>query len=233
VNTFETRSWEGVRLELLRRINSRIWAPGAIIPPETQLAEEFRCSRATVSRAMRELASAGLIERRRKAGTRVLATPVRKAVFSIPVTRLEIEGRGHTYRFVQLEFTEEAARGAAASRLAVPLKSKIWRIRTLHLADSAPFLFEDRLLNPRAVPRNFRTLIDTMSVNEWLVRNVAYLEGDITFSAANASAVEAEHLGVAQGAAVLIAERSTRNAVGIITAVRLTYAPGYRLHTAL
>lgn len=233
MNASEPKTWNGIREELLRRINSRVWAPGSLIPPETQLADEFQCSRATVNRAMRALSSAGLIERRRKAGTRVLPTPVRKAVFSIPITRLEIEGRGHAYRFVVLEFALEPATGPAASRLDVPLKSMVWRVRTLHLADNAPFLYEDRYVNPKMVPRNFRTAVADMSVNEWLVRNITYTAGDITFSAANASELEAEFLRLAKGTAVFIAERTTRSDLGVITAVRLTYPPGYRLHTDL
>ena len=58
---------------------------------------EFGCARATVSRALRDLAEAGVLERRRKAGTRVALHPVRRATLDIPVTRQEIEGRGQSY----------------------------------------------------------------------------------------------------------------------------------------
>jgi GntR family transcriptional regulator, histidine utilization repressor len=231
LTAIDTKSWEGVKLELLRRIQNRVWAPGTIIPPEKQLAEEFQCSRTTVNRAMRELATVGLIERKRKAGTRVLATPARKAVFSIPITRLEIQGRGHAYRFVQLEFTAQPAKGLVASRLGVPPKSEVMRARTLHFADSAPFLYEDRWINPAAVPKNIQSRIGDLSLNEWLVRNVPYSEGDIAFSAANSTNLEAEHLGIPPGTAVLVVDRTTRNDTGVITVVRLVYAPGYRLHT--
>jgi GntR family transcriptional regulator, histidine utilization repressor len=229
----DTKSWEGVKLELLRRIQSRIWAPGTVIPPETQLADEFQCSRTTVNRAMRELSAAGLIERRRKAGTKVLATPVRKATFSIPITRLEIQGRGHAYRFVQLEFSQQEATGLVAGQLGVPPKSMVMRARTLHLADNAPFLYEDRWINPRTVPKNIHARLGDLSLNEWLVRNVPYSDGDIAFSAANSTSVEAEHLGIQTGTAVLIVDRTTRNAAGVITVVRLVYAPGYRLRTEI
>jgi GntR family transcriptional regulator, histidine utilization repressor len=45
------------------------------------------CARATVNRALRDLAEAGLLERRRKGGTRVPLTPVRKATFEIAIIR--------------------------------------------------------------------------------------------------------------------------------------------------
>ena len=77
--------WQSVHAEVLRRIRSREWLPGALIPNETDLAAEFGCARATVSRALRELADAGLLTRRRKAGTHVALNPVRKATLQIPV----------------------------------------------------------------------------------------------------------------------------------------------------
>jgi DNA-binding transcriptional MocR family regulator len=87
----------------MRRINERIWPPGELIPGEVELAEEFGCARATVNRALRELADEGLLERRRKAGTRVVRDPVRKARLDIAIIRLEVEGRGMAYRFDLLE----------------------------------------------------------------------------------------------------------------------------------
>ncbi len=88
------QSWEAIRAEVLNRIRTRVWPPGALIPSEEALAEEFGCARATVNRALRELADAGVLERKRKAGTRVAALPVRKATLDIPVIRQEIAARG-------------------------------------------------------------------------------------------------------------------------------------------
>ena len=56
-------SWESVKAEAMRRITERIWRPGELIPNEEDLASEFGCARATVNRAMQELAEAGLVER--------------------------------------------------------------------------------------------------------------------------------------------------------------------------
>ena len=61
------KGWGEIRVEVLRRIRERIWPPGELIPSEEALAVEFCCARATVNRALRELAEAGVLERRRKA----------------------------------------------------------------------------------------------------------------------------------------------------------------------
>ena len=71
------RSTEAGRDAAIIGRRRRDWPPGALIPGEEALAQEFGVARATVNRALSELARAGVLERRRKAGTRVAAgTPV-------------------------------------------------------------------------------------------------------------------------------------------------------------
>lgn len=126
-------TWQTIQNEALRRIRDREWKPGQMIPHEADLAEELGCARATVNRALRELAAAGFLERRRKAGTRVALNPVRKATFDIPIIRHDVEGRGakHGYRLLDramrttpAEILREAAAAAegapAAHRRAAP-----------------------------------------------------------------------------------------------------------------
>ena len=92
-------NWQAVQDEVLRRINNRLWKPGDLIPNETELATEFGCARATVNRALQNLADSGLLDRRRKAGTSVAKHPVRKATLDIPVIRNEIISKGLAYRY--------------------------------------------------------------------------------------------------------------------------------------
>ena len=53
-------------------------SPGAALPPEVEVAERFAVSRMTARHAFQELAQAGLIERRRGAGSFVLAPPLHR-----------------------------------------------------------------------------------------------------------------------------------------------------------
>lgn len=224
--------WEAIRTEVLRRIRSREWPPGAIIPGEEDLALEFGVARATVNRALRELATAGVVERKRRAGTRVAALPVRKATLDIPVIRQEIEARGQaaSHRVLLQELREAPV--PVASKLGLGAGTRLWWIETLHLADGAPFVFEARWLNPAVLPAAIPDFA-VISINEWLVANVGYAIGDIAFSASGASDREAQVLGVATGAALFITERSTWSADAAITLVRLAHVPGYRMQTLL
>lgn len=222
--------WEDVRAEVLRRIRARDWPPGALIPTEEALAQEFGVARATVNRALRDLAEAGLLERRRKAGTRVSLLPVRKATLDIPVIRQEVEARGQTHAFRLLRQSDAVPPVPVASRLGLPPGQAMIYLETVHLADGRPFVHEVRWLNPAVLPHPLPDFA-AVSANEWLVAQVAYATGDIAFSAEAAGPREAEVLDVPLGAAVFVTERTTWTAEAPITLVRLAHAPGYRMHT--
>ena len=225
--------WEGVRDEVLRRIRARDWPPGAVIPGEEALAVEFGVARATVNRALQALAEAGLLERRRKAGTRVALLPVRKATLDISIIRQEVEARGELYAHRVLAARMEGIPLAAALRMGVPAGVSMLFLETLHLAGGRPFAHEVRWLNPGVLPGRVVPDFAGMSANEWLVQNVAYATGDIAFSAEAATVGEAAALGISAGAPVFVTERVTWTAEAPITFVRLLHGPGYRLRTVV
>ena len=68
-------TWQAVQDIVLERIQNGIWPEGELIPTECDLAAELGCARATVNRAMQALAENGVVERRRKVGTRVAIHP--------------------------------------------------------------------------------------------------------------------------------------------------------------
>lgn len=61
---------------LENRITGGFWKIGEQIPTEIELAEEFECSRGTVGRAIARLAHEKLVERRTRAGTRVVQNTI-------------------------------------------------------------------------------------------------------------------------------------------------------------
>jgi len=233
VNAPARQGWTDIRAEVLRRLHSRAWKPGDAIPTEAELATEFGCARATVNRALRALAEEGWLDRRRKAGTRVAVRPVRKASFSIPVLREDIEGRGQSYGYSLLRRETARAPGAVCGRMGLARGVRLIHVTSVHLADGAPQVFEDRWINPVAVPEVSKAPLERVSANEWLLEHAPYTHGDIGFSAELAVGKTAEVLNVTPGAAVFVIERTTWNGERSVTAVRQVFAPGYRLHTVL
>jgi DNA-binding GntR family transcriptional regulator len=61
--------------DLTRRIEDGEWPPGARLPSETELTEEYGVSRSTVRKAKDILAERGLIEIRQGLGTYVAQPP--------------------------------------------------------------------------------------------------------------------------------------------------------------
>lgn len=227
-----SEGWESIRAEVLRRIRARDWPPGGLIPGEAALALEFGVARATVNRALRDLAEAGVVERRKRAGTRVAELPVRRARLDIPVIRQDVEARGLVHGFELLADALRAAPLPVTARLGLPEGAALRYLETLHLAGGRPYVFESRWLNPAVLPDPPPDFA-TRSVNEWLVTEVSLVSGDIVFSAEPATAREAEALGVAVATALFIAERTTFGLAGPVTLVRLAHAPGHRVRMSL
>lgn len=226
-------SYRDIGAEILRRIAERRWPPGSLIPGEEALVVEFGSSRATVNRALQDLARAGVLERRRKAGTRVARYPVREARFVIPLVRDEVEAAGKAYRYRLLERRLARPDEAVRVRLGTAPRQNLLHVRCLHLADGAPYQYEDRWINLAAVPEARHEPFDAVSPNEWLVANAPFSEAEFVFWAAGAGPEEAAQLNLRAGEAVFVSERLTWLGDKPVTLVRMTHPPGHRMVTRL
>jgi GntR family histidine utilization transcriptional repressor len=220
-------SFRAIRTELEARISKRVWRPGETIPGEEALAAEFGAARATVNRALQELARAGLVERKRKSGTRVAMHPVREARFVIPLVRAEIEASGLTYGYRLIGRQAAGAPAQIAERMGLAVGADCLHVTCLHLADGAPYQLEDRWISLDTAPDARAEPFDRISPNEWLVANAPFSQARFSFRAARADAVEATALGLAAGEAVFVAERLTWLSGRPITFVRMTHPPGH------
>ena len=177
-----TNSHHLIQERLLERIHSGEWKPGSLIPTEAALAEEFRCARTTVNRALRQLATDGLVVRKRRSGTRVALTPVRRATLEIPIIRHEVEKRGGAYSHHLLTCARKAPPLWVRVRFGINSDRSMLHLQTLHLSDRHPYMFEDRWVDLEAVPDITQAPLREISPNEWLVREVPYSRGEISFS---------------------------------------------------
>ena len=226
----ETRlSWTDVRNEIRARILDRTYAPGDRLPRDEDIARDLGCARATVHRAMQDLSQIGLVERKRKGGTRVLSDPVTRATVDIPITRREIEQRGSTYGYRLISRGIESTPPAIMARFAIAQPVDMLRVMALHLADGRPYIFEDRWIDTRSTPGILDVDLTCESANEWLVRNKPYSRVDVRFSAMNAEEGMARHLSTTPGRAVFVIERTTWIDAAPITTVEAVAAPGYQL----
>ncbi len=229
----EFNNWQAVQDEVLRRLHSRQWKPGELIPNEVELAQEFGCARPTVNRALRALADAGLLDRRRKAGTRVAMHPVRKATLEIPIIRLEIEGKGQKYAYKLLHTSQQSPTEILCKQFPLTNTQTILNLNAVHYADQKPYMYEVRWVNLAAIPQITDVDFTNISANEWLVMNAPFTKGDISFSAAPACAKEAKELDIPVGNAVFIVDRTTWYEGDVITSVRQVFFPDYAMNTVI
>ena len=219
-----------IKNDLLDRIRQGELRPGDKIDHEETIAEQYGCARATVHRAIRELAEEGYVERKRRAGTRVASAGARSTRVTIPLVRQQVEARGATYRFTMLEQRVEVPTGAARAALGLDADAKALFLSSLHFANDQPFQLEERWINLDAVPEAQTASFETINPNEWLLQTSPYTEAAHFFSATNATKEQAQHLGIQTGDALFLIERQTQLNSKSITFARLLH-PGsnYRM----
>jgi GntR family histidine utilization transcriptional repressor len=226
-----SHSWRSVREEVLRRIAHEDWRPGDAIPNEADLAAELGCARATVNRALRSLSDDGLLERRRKGGTRIARHPVGKATVRIPIVRMEIEERGARYGYRLLDRRMERAPDALRPRFGPHGEGDLLHVIAIHLADERPYALEDRWIVPETVPDALDQSFEVLGANEWLVRHLPLTRAQSEFFAINATDRETAALGASSGEALIVHRRMTWLAERPITLVEMTFAKGHTLRS--
>jgi GntR family transcriptional regulator, histidine utilization repressor len=224
-------SWKDVRDRIHGDILSGRYGPGDRMPRDADFAVQFACARTTVARAMKDLSDSGLIERRRKGGTRVRADPVTRGTLDIPVTRLEVERKGGNYAHQIIARETAQPPRAVLATFGVASTKPMLHLRALHLSDARPYILEDRWVCLDTAPEIADADLTAISANEWLVRNKPYDRLDMRFYAIEADAKTADLMEVEQGAALLVIERTTWIAGAPITTVKSVTAPGYQLIT--
>jgi GntR family histidine utilization transcriptional repressor len=224
-------SFRAVKAAILARIGSGDWGPGALLPTEVELAGSFGCARATVNRALTELAVEGIVDRRRKAGTRVRLSPRREARFEIPVARAEVAGMGLPYGYRLILRRVVPAPDWLAARMGLGPKARVLHLVACHSAGPDPWQAEDRWIGLDVLPQAEAADFETVAPTEWLVSTVPYSEVEVSFMAAEAGTAAAALLGIDAARAVFRVERTTWWQGSAVTHVRLSYAPGYRMTT--
>ncbi|MBN6152525.1 histidine utilization repressor [Xanthomonas sp. AmX2] len=214
-----------IRSEIEGRIRSGEWPPGHRIPFEHELMAQYGCSRMTVNKVLAMLADAGMIERRRRAGSFV-ARPhphMEQVALDIPDIPVEVAARGHAYRFELLDQCRRKPRAGVPQEAEVAAAGSVLALRSLHLADGRPFALEERVINPAAVPEALEMDFAVTVPGSWLLQHVPWTRAQHRISAIGADAAQAQRLQVPAGTACLVIDRQTWRGEQAITYVRQVF----------
>jgi GntR family histidine utilization transcriptional repressor len=214
-----------IRADIGKRILSGDWQPGHRIPFEYELMAEYGCARMTVNKALSSLTEAGLIERRRRAGSFVIRPTAQWPMLAIPDMEAEVRARGLEYRYELLHSHRRKATKQDRGFIDVARTATVLVLQCRHFAGTRPFALEDRLIAVDEVPDITSVDFRFDSPSAWLLRHVPWHAAQHEISARNADALIAPLLEVAPGSACLVVERHTWREGVAITAVR-SWFPG-------
>ena len=221
-----------------------VFPGGAVDPEDAQVAlarplgptcrarllqEEGLSSDAIAAAALRELAESGILERKRKSGTRVALHPVSRAVIAVQIVRREIEDRGANYGYALIDKTVDTPPHAVTFAMELAQAEDMLHVRAVHLADGVPYALEYRWISLRTVPQARDFDFVRQSANEWLLENVPYNRATLSILATPASPFEQEYLAVPEQTSILHVERATWQETGPVTFVTISYQPGHRI----
>ena len=213
-----------------QRIVSGTWPPGHRIPSEHELTAAYGCSRMTVNKVLTQLARAGMIERRRKAGSFVARAPSRAALLEIQDIKTEVQGLGLAYRFEIRERHKRRSLRAERELLDLAEAGPVLVLDCLHFAGPRPFCLEERIINLDAVPAAAAQRFDAIAPGPWLIDHVPWTSAEHRIRAEGAGAMAAAALKVSKGTPCLVIERRTWHSDQPVTHVRLTYpAEGHEI----
>lgn len=213
-----------IREQIEGLILSGVLKPGDHVPSEQELVAQHGVARMTASRALSDLVAAGLVVRRRKAGSFVAAPPSEEKLLGVPDMRETLAGHAHAV----LKRVVRAATGADRARLgALPKGARVVAVVVRHDSNGVPAAMEDRLISLDAVPDAAGESFAGSPPGTWLLERVPWTEAEHRIRAAGADAGMAAALGLAVGAACLVMERRTWRGDQPVTAARITW-PGDR-----
>lgn len=201
--------------DLRTRIASGHLEPGADVPTEAELAQQWKTSRGPIRNALAQLRNEGLIETTRGRPARVTGRKAHQAVdVSIPFTRWA-EQMGAAPGAQTQELSRRRADAEKAALLGIDEGDQIVEVLRLRLLDGRPTMLE-RLAFIEPVGRLlFGVDLDAVSITEFLdAEGFGYQDVDHEIDAVAADDVDAQLLEVAEGSPILRLHRVSRDAAG-------------------
>ncbi len=224
-------SWRNVRDTIHNAILCGRYGPGDRLPRDADLADNLNCARSTVQRAMQDLSNSGLVERRRKGGTRVRSEPVTRATLNIPIIRREVEQKGARYGHQLIRRSQALPPRKVMAKFELSTPHHMLQVEALHFSNGCPYILEDRWISLKTVPEAREVDFTQQSANEWLLLNQPYSRCDVSLFAISANDRFADLLQVKIGVALFVVERTTWIDKAPITTVQAIATPGYQLLT--
>lgn len=200
-----TALWSDIAATLRAEIAAGHYAPGDQIPTEASLAARFGVNRHTLRRALAALAAEGIVHARRGAGVFVTATPTDYPLGRRVRFHQNLMAAGRVPGRQILSLTTRAADRPEAQALRLQPGAPVHVVAGLSLADDLPVALFRSVFPAARLPDLPSHLAREGSVTRALaLAGVAdYVRSETRLTATAATAAQATHLRLAEGAPLL------------------------------
>ena len=200
-----TPVWKSIAGTLTDDIAQGRYDTGDKLPAEAQLAARFGVNRHTVRRALAEMAAGGLVHARRGAGVFVAAKPTDYPIGKRVRFHQNISKGGRTPAKQILTTETRAAATGEAAALGLAPGDPVHVYDGLSLADGQPIALFQSIFPADRFPEILTALEETQSVTAALQRCGIedYTRSETRITARQATATQALHLRIPEGAPIL------------------------------
>jgi GntR family histidine utilization transcriptional repressor len=185
----------------------------------------------TINRALRELATEGVLHRVQGLGTFVAEGKGHSSVFEVRNIAEEIAERGRIHSARVLAITETNASPEVADALRLELGSPVYHTLIIHCENDIPVQLEDRYVNPDMAPGYLAQDFTRDTPNRFLSSVIPWTEAEHDIEAVLPAAWEAKLLAISRDDPCLSIRRKTFAGAHVVSAVRLLM-PGGRYKVA-
>ncbi len=156
-----------------KNIDSGVWPVGHRINTELELTSQFKVSRMTVNKAIRDLVSEGRLVRKPRTGTFVCAQAEKAESPLLDIRNIadEVKSRGKNYQNRVVKQLEVNADEAIATRLGVMVNAPVFYTEIIHYSDETPVQLEVRWVNPNHAPDYLKQDFSQFTPNQYLSEN--------------------------------------------------------------
>lgn len=219
-------AYERVKKLIAAQIDSGRWAEGDQLPSENQLVSALGLSRMTINRALRELASVGVVKRVMGLGTFVAPIKSPSPLLEVKNIADEIANRGHRYRAAVL-FLGRQHVDEVPPALRESFSGFVFHSLLLHYEDDVPIQVEDRVVDPAMAPGYLDQDFTAITPNSYLSAVSPLVRGEHVVEAVRGGSEECRLLKISAREPCLLIRRRTWSAQGLVSAARLVH-PGSR-----
>jgi GntR family histidine utilization transcriptional repressor len=155
---------------VLQNIRAGNWRAGERVPSEHELVREFKVSRMTANRALRELMRSGVLARIAGVGTFVGDLKAAAHPLQIRNVAQEIRDRGHRHRALPVTIERVLPAPIVRTRLGITARAPhVFHSLIVHFENDVALQVEDRYVNPLVAPDYLATDFTQVTPHEYLM----------------------------------------------------------------